>query len=281
MDTSHPLEIVTNRGPLLTVAMALFGEGSFIQSRMANPEAYAATVVRDTNDTDINDHFGWPINAQTCIDMAPLGHLLADNFGDSDLTNSIDHCIMNDAGGPNSTDLNAEIASWITNFNYNNVRLMNAFNSAAFLANQAWMLNDISLQRSLRITFDMGADAQVPAISRGSLIVISVLLGLYITILLTLAVYATWSPRWTAKLDSFAMMRIGAVIADQVPLLVGRETHRIKVLDENPGWISDQAGDNDRMGMLGLGGKDKLKRGKRYMSYPGDNERMDYRDKKP
>lgn len=259
--------------------MALFGEGSFIQSRIANPEAYAATVVRDTNNTNIDDHFGWPINAQTCIDMAPLSHLLAEGSYVSTHIDG-DYCILNDAGGPNSTYLDTEIVSWISNFNYENTVVTNAFQSAAFLANHAWMLNDLYSGRSLSVSFDMGVDTQAPAISRAGLILISVLLGLYLVILLLLAVYATWSPRWTAQLDSFAMMRIGGVIADKVPLLVGRGIDQIKVLDEIPGWIGDQAGDNERMGVLGLGAQDKLKGGKRYMSYPGDNERMDYRDKR-
>lgn len=37
------LESIQNKGPLLTTAMALFGRGSFPQTRLANPKAYITT----------------------------------------------------------------------------------------------------------------------------------------------------------------------------------------------------------------------------------------------
>ncbi|PKY09290.1 hypothetical protein P168DRAFT_332898 [Aspergillus campestris IBT 28561] len=67
------------------------------------------------------------------------------------------------------------------------------------------------------------------------------LLGLDILILLPLAIYAAGSSLWTEKLDSFAMMRIGAVVAEKVPFLVGRGTDKIEALDEIPGWVGDTA----------------------------------------
>jgi hypothetical protein len=56
-----------------------------------------------------------------------------------------------------------------------------------------------------------------------------------ILMLLSLAVYATFTPRWTSTFDSFTMTRMGAAIAEDVPLLVGRENDKIDVLDKIPG----------------------------------------------
>lgn len=85
------------------------------------------------------------------------------------------------------------------------------------------------------MNFDLGTDTQIPVISRGGIIFVSILLGLYILMLIPLAVYAAWTPRWTAQLDSFAMMRIGAAISDNLPLTVGQNKNTIRSLDEVPG----------------------------------------------
>lgn len=86
---------------------------------------------------------------------------------------------------------------------------------------------------SLSIKFDLGFDTQIPVLSRRGLILISIILGLDILMLLSLTVYAPFTPRWTSTFDSFTMMRIGAAIAEDVPFFVGRETDKIDVLDKN------------------------------------------------
>ena len=48
------------------------------------------------------------------------------------------------------------------------------------------------------------------------ILVISVLLGTFLASFLGLIIYSAVSPRWTAQLDAFAMLRIGASIADKV-----------------------------------------------------------------
>lgn len=110
------------------------------------------------------------------------------------------------------------------------------------------------------------ADSQVPHISTTGLIIISLLLSLEMLLLIPLAVYASWSPRWTAQLDSFAMMRIGATITDKFPLLLSWNKDRINVLDKIPGWIGDQLPE-ENIGMLGLGAPHGLRRDRKYASY--------------
>lgn len=104
------------------------------------------------------------------------------------------------------------------------------------------------------MNYDLGADTQIPVISRGGwLIFVSLLLGLCILTLIPLAIYATWAPRWTAQLDSFAMMRIGAAIADKLPLTIGQNKNTLKSLDEILGWVGDISREKKPLGRFGLG----------------------------
>jgi hypothetical protein len=113
------------------------------------------------------------------------------------------------------------MADWLSNFNVDEERPTNAFNAAAFVANRAWIENSVeSSMKPLSVNYDLGTDTQVPAISKGGLIFVSLLLGAYILILIPLAIYAVGTPRWMAPLNSFAMMRVGAAVADNLPLLI-------------------------------------------------------------
>ncbi|KAL4868288.1 hypothetical protein BDV12DRAFT_197342 [Aspergillus spectabilis] len=168
------LEVVADKGPLFKIAMALFGQGSFIASRAQHPEAYAGTATPNWDETP-----PWPINSGACIDLAPVGRLLKDVQ-----------------------------AVWVYSFMDDTERLENAFTSAAFLANKARLEHDFGGWSGLDVSYDMGADTQVPAISTAGVVVVSALLGLRVAALLGLGVYAAWSPRWTKTLDSIAMLRM-------------------------------------------------------------------------
>ncbi|KAJ5356579.1 hypothetical protein N7517_011188 [Penicillium concentricum] len=226
-DPTLPLEVVANKGPLLTIAMALFGDTSFIQSRQAYPQAYASVINFNVPVEQV------PAYAGSCVDLAPLAILLSGTSGEHDSTNGISYCISNTDGGVNGTEVNSEVAQWLSNFNYDQERVKNAFEAAAFLATKAWMQNGVGpAQKSLQVNFDLGADTQIPVISRG---------GHYFCF------YSSWI------LDSFAMMRIGAAIAEKLPLTVGQNKNTIKSLDEIPGWIGDTSEEKEPLGRLGLG----------------------------
>lgn len=116
------------------------------------------------------------------------------------------------------------------------------------------MQNSVSLtEKSLTVNSDLGADTQIPVIYRGGMTFVSILLGLYILMFIPLAVYAAWTPHWTTQLDSFAMMRIGAAMAEKLPLTVGQNKNTIKSLDKNPGWVGDISEEKEPLGRLGLG----------------------------
>ena len=256
--------------------MALFGEGSFIANRIAWPQAYSGP-----NRSLTNEGGTLPTIARVCIDMAPLGFLLANEIGQPVMGIGVDTCITNVEGGVGSYDLQYALADWIGNFQYDTERLSNAFTAAAFLANQAWMLNNFGQsQHSLWVSYDRGADTEVPVISETGIILISALLGLDLLALLCMAVYACLSPRWTNQLDAFTMMRLGAAMADKVPLMVGRRTDNIKALDEIPGWIGDMAEKDEEIGRLGLGAPVTVNRKRRYRCYEGDNEMLTVQERK-
>ena len=249
--------------------MALFGSGSFLANRIANPEAFWG--VNTTN--SIFEVGPDPPNEGSCIDLAPMGRLLSLQGAITTATNT-DNCIVNTAGGVGGLSLGDYMMDWVGNFVYEDTdSLTTAFSAAAFLSNQAWMMNNAeSSFRTLSISFDYGADTQVPTISRAGMILISVLLGIDLIALFVMGAYASSSVRWTNQLDSFAMMRLGASMADKLPLLVGLRKDKIKILDELPGSIGDASEDSEKVGRLGPGGSTRLGKRRRYECYEEDKE---------
>ncbi|KAJ5671878.1 hypothetical protein N7507_001005 [Penicillium longicatenatum] len=218
--------------------LALFGDGSFIQTRQAYPQTFASPEIEATESGSYPDYI------YTCKDLAPLDLLIS---GDMD-------CIVTDAGGTNASALDEVVAKWINNFNDPDT-MSSVFNVAAFLANQAWINNNIERAvMFLTVNFDMGADTKIPVISTAGVILISTLLGIDVFIILALATYAWWSPRWTRYMDSWAMMRIGASLTQDASLLVSREEDKVKALDGIPGWIGDKSEKHEPVGTLELGG---------------------------
>lgn len=119
---------------------------------------------------------------------------------------------------------------------------------------------------SLQVHYDLGLDSERPAISRQGIIILSVLLGLYLSALFGTTIYATSVPRWTEKLDAFAMMRLGASIPNKVPLRIVDSADQEPALDETPGWVGDAKGDKE-FGCIGLGGASRLGGARQFESY--------------
>ena len=145
-------------------------------------------------------------------------------------------------------------------------RITNAFTSTAFLANEAW-LSSTAFMKTWSVTYDHGADTLVPAISRTGILFISILLGVFLASLLGLAIYSAVLPRWTDRLDAFAMLRIGASISDKIQFRIIPNAQRVHVLDELPGWIGDAASVEDAQGELALGGPGRLDRKRKFAAY--------------
>ena len=264
------LESVSNKGPLLTVAMALFGEGSFLANHVAWPQVYNAY-----NGNSLSEDSSAPNNSGACFDLAPMGSLLPGSASTPTGGRSFNamNCISKTTSGLNNSNTEIEMVGFVKMFQYGEELLSNAFTAAAFIANQAWMFNAVEPgSHTLSIKYDHGSDSQVPVISRAGLIIISTLLGLDLLSLLVMALYATFYPRWTNQLDAFTMMRLGAAMADKVPLLIGRRTDKIEALDEIPGWIGDTAQEDEEIGHLALGAPVMVNKKRRYECYSGDHE---------
>ncbi|KAL4879461.1 hypothetical protein BJY04DRAFT_229024 [Aspergillus karnatakaensis] len=255
-EPSNALNGVANKGPLLLIALALFGEGSFIASRARHTEAYATPVLHDRDDFDM-----WTSGA--CVEMIPL------NWLDG---RTKDSCIRNRDGGENGWDVADQIVDWLTKFHAKADTVAAAFTAAGFLANQARIRYNVpeNSLKTLTVSYDLGADTKIPVISLAGVVFISILLGVHVLSLLALGGYAAWSPRWTGTLNSFAMMRLGSIIAPQLPLWFASGWHRVEVFDQTPGWIGAVTSDDGRVGELSLGEGVRLRKGREYASYHPD-----------
>ncbi|KAH8587037.1 hypothetical protein B0O99DRAFT_747884 [Bisporella sp. PMI_857] len=217
------LDRVQNKGQVLTTAMALFGRGSFPETRLANPRAYVVMpdpypagtpqMVYDTN--------------RVCGYLLPLAALLLGTGvnGYPDPGNELKRSCIFNSEGDGGAGVRYEVGRWLVLFtNYTAPeRLSNAFTAAAFLANQNWLLSQATTfgGEHLSLFYDEGMEIQAPVISTAGIIIVSVLLGLYLAALLALAVYAAWTPRWTRTLNSFDMMRVDAAYRWHFPLDAG------------------------------------------------------------
>jgi hypothetical protein len=260
LNATDNLAYVLNKGPLLNIAMALFGEASFV----------------DVNHTSLAAYANSGIIYGGCIDTLPFISLLGLTFpGPGGMFTP---CLVGgqlfsgndtDSREGNNLTMHALVAAYFSIFSGDPYSLPpalleNGFASAAFLTNDLFMTTSVH-SPTISISYDMGTDQQIPHISRAGVIFVSVLLGLDLACLLALALYSAWIPRWTGTLDSFAMLRIGASISDRTPLLATRHAELIKTLDETPGWIGNAS--DGEVGELCLGGERPLRETKHYRGY--------------
>ncbi|KAF8812041.1 hypothetical protein BYT27DRAFT_6431049 [Phlegmacium glaucopus] len=248
---AHRDTALFNRGPLLTTAIALFGDGSFIADRVTNPDAYINNI---TESSDVE-----------CISQVPLVGLLYQSMGTGGILGSVgDDCVIKNAKDGNSVQ--RQIKMYINLLMDDGELIRNAFESAAFLANEAWLKYN-ALFPTFAVSYDAGTDTVVPAISRAGINLISLLLAVDLLSLLAMTLYSAWTPCWTDQLDAFAMVRIGAAIAESIPFRVANTTDQIKVLDETPGWVGDATEGRGKVGELGIGASTPLRGRRKYACY--------------
>nr|GAT61411.1 predicted protein [Mycena chlorophos] len=258
-DTTQELIRNVNKGPLQVVALALFGLGSFIDKATSYKAYFAAAPNR--NATGL------------CMENVPFIPLVRDEFDNVGVYQGLDPCLSYSLDPADvATDVAYYLWSmvWSSYDGYAGTTIENAFTSAAFLANEAWMTS--VGDGSFTVSYDPGADTQVPVISQTAILGISVLLGVYLTSLLALALYGAWWPHWTQRLDAFAMLRIGAALSDKLPLVVVKSQSKFTVLDELPGWIGDGSGGTGNVGELEVGADAPLLRNRRYRCIAVDHD---------
>ncbi|KAK2761229.1 hypothetical protein FQN54_001751 [Arachnomyces sp. PD_36] len=225
------LASVPGKGPLAEIAVALFGNGSFFALR-ENPD-YTKVFPGNSGDPE------------RCFEFPPLHNLAA----------VFQTC---------NTDSSAfsQVSDWLRSFldpETMGIRLRNA----AVLANDLHLTHK-SVTKSLPVSADVGLAYQKPTMSLASMIIISVLLGVYILSLFLLASYAAFQPSWTEKLDAFAMMRVGAALSDRGDLFaVNDRLGKNEVIDKLPGYVGDMQPE-DEVGRLGVGAMTPLTRKRKY-----------------
>lgn len=276
-------------GPLLTLAYSIFGaHNSFMEM--------CITELNDRNSTGRTEQ----INGLYCTKpplSSPLPHpgMIGDDSRVNEslyTTQSIARHFANETSliyqdWSNLTEWLASMASPQSEKSRSDIE--EAFGAGLVAVNIASMGTVVDGYSYVECLRDMGADTQIPAISLPSTVVISVMLIVYLGILLIVACFTAFSPRWTDSMDGFAMMRVGASIADKVPLLVTYKRDEVNVLDELPGWIGgtdvakiDEAnsgrgekGDtssSEPIAKLELGSSCRLRGGQRYTCYDPDEQ---------
>jgi hypothetical protein len=256
---------VDNKGPLLTTALALFGPGSFLDT------FFASMKVIQNNLPDSNPEYGYASSSKVCIELGPLMNFFYTVYTPRDTCISI---YMN----PNSNVNNAHdlVRDWLVSMYQSASSFPNVFTTAAFLSNKQWVE---SMKPVYAIYQDPGTEMEIPDIGLAGVIVVSILLGPYLLLLLALSWYGSRAPRWTYRLDSFAMLRFGAALGEGIfPMLIAERTNDIKELDEIPGVIRDVGPVSEDaiipVNRIGLWGGKPLQNRRRYECYEADNEAM-------
>ena len=127
---------------------------------------------------------------------------------------------------------------------------------------------------ALSVYASPGLGIQKLHVPLAGLIIISVLIILQLAGLFSLAVYASAHATWTGSLDSFALLRLGAAMADELPLISALDAKELPVLDEREGWVGD-AGGAEKVRMLRIGGEECAKKDTPYRSVaPGRTIRL-------
>lgn len=256
--TMFNVESVPNKGPLLTTALALFGEDSFIADRYYNWESYiSARILPNVSQ-----------NPYHCQEVVPFSGLMATALAQEPdlMQNEVAQCADNKLF--HQYDVYKQIFDYLQFFQAKSSDLQGAFTAAAYLANEAWLLhpNGGSTECRMEITMDHGTESRKPHISPAGIITISVLLSVFLLSLLAIALYSYHSPRWTSQLNSFAMIRIGASIADKVPLKFVNNVDNVRLLDHISGTMGGEPSDTDNVDDLKLGGLKRLSRETLYSS---------------
>ncbi|PYH32803.1 uncharacterized protein BO87DRAFT_361993 [Aspergillus neoniger CBS 115656] len=187
-------------GPLMTSALALFGNQSFL-----NAASYAIT----TNTTrsalfSICQFNALPFTRLSLTSFSTAGDTCEDLLWDIDRS-SDDYWyqyLMN------------TIYIWIASFN-DTQSAATALDMATYFANEAVLTSTATQDwsyNSRSIYFDSGTVLVKPKWSLAGVIVISVLIGLQILCLCLIVFYCHSVPTWTDSLDAFAMLRMGAEV---------------------------------------------------------------------
>lgn len=286
--TYELLEDVPNRGPLATIYLALFGNGSLPDTlsdpsylTYLNRSSTSSAYINSTATTPTENPFSslppdTPPSATLapgiCHDLAPLGTLFGDGVTWA-RTSPVDYCLATDevwryewrgrAPFNRTADPPFDVRYWMDRFFVAEDRVRAALTAAAFMADEIW-LTDPMVRGSLVVAVDEGFDVVAPVMPLAGVVVGSLLLGVFLVALWGLLVFAALQrrARWTPTLDAWAMLRMGAGVGVGafVTTTMGKEDD---VLDALPGFMGDARPEGD-VGRLGVGAEAELSWKRKY-----------------
>lgn len=184
-------------GPLMTSAIALFGNQSFCALASNATNATASTA----------------LSVICQFDLLPFTRLVLTEFNKADSPcYNLDWNLNSGDPADIYTSLMDLAYSWISAFNDTRTASQ-ALDMATYFANEA-VLTTAALQgnagTSRSINFSDGVAVPKPKWSLAADITVSILIALQIVGLCLIMAYAQSVPTWTENFDAFAMLRMGA-----------------------------------------------------------------------
>jgi hypothetical protein len=199
-------ELGLNIGPLTILALALFGEGSFINTRLRNPSSY---IVRERPNTGTTEE-GTYTNvgySNNCVSSMPLAYL----------TGNIWQRCWNDQESSHERGIIYQVNRFISLF-ASKTQIQTALTAGTFLANKTWLVPDgnsrITHNMSGTILVDHGVPTIRTSLSMAGIIVGSVLLGAHLLGLLALALYSFIKKPFAPWLGAEIMVKADTVYAE-------------------------------------------------------------------
>lgn len=233
----------SNKGPLLSLALALFGPGSFIASRLSNPAAYVVppTIVGLV-----------PIAA--CQGLYPLAKLM-NTAGTG--------CVVNNNGEADTLSVIFSVHDLLASFTdpfLDDDSVHRAFSAGLFLANKLWLGQSTATMygSSLHVNYDEGIPTYKPNISLVGLILGSLFLALHLLGLFLLAAYIAIMKPWASCMGAEVMVKMGTVYADVLGKAEGEAEWR-QALQKLPGFIGDERPERET-GRMQMGAVSGLRR---------------------
>ena len=132
------------------------------------------------------------------------------------------------------------LTSWMPNFGDKDIATAALTLATYATGNAITNIGPIGDSKGYFISTSPGTSIQKPTIAIAGVVVVSLLLAIQITGLAQSAVCASRRATWTASLDSFAMLRLGAAIGrEDMPAVSALEAKDAKILDERKGLVGD------------------------------------------
>lgn len=159
---------------------------------------------------------------------------------------------------------------WLMNFR-NLDSITTALSLTMSLSEKAIVNQDLTEFIGNDIYNPLGYGIMKPSMSKAAMILLSILILIQLLGLCFLALYAHSGPTWTDSLNSFALIRLGAAMANDLPLISAMESRELTKLDEIHGWVGDSGG-TEEFRTLTVGGLEQLKEKEPYRMISAGNK---------